>query len=58
MICLRAVQATERSLAYAARLPYEVTENTVERILREEPKVRRVIYDLTPSSNYAGIEWQ
>ena len=58
VICLRAVQATERSLAYAARLPYEVTENTVERILREEPKVRRVIYDLTPSSNYAGIEWQ
>lgn len=58
VICLRAVQATERSLAYAARLPYEVTENTVERILREQKKVSRVVYDLTPSSNYAGIEWQ
>ena len=58
VICLRAVNATERSLAYAARLPYEVTENTVERIMHLLPQVKRVIYDLTPSSNYAGIEWQ
>lgn len=58
VVCLRAVNATERSLAYAARLPYEVTENTVERIMQSLPKVKRVIYDLTPSTNYAGIEWQ
>ncbi|NLD83679.1 MAG: GMP synthase (glutamine-hydrolyzing), partial [Clostridiales bacterium] len=58
VICLRAVHASDHSLAYAARLPYEVTENTVERILRELPQVRRVVYDLTPSGNYAGIEWQ
>lgn len=58
VICLRAIHASDRSLAYAARLPYEVTENTVERILRELPQVRRVMYDLTPSGNYAGIEWQ
>ena len=58
VICLRAVHAMERSLAYAARLPYEVTENTVDRILKELPQVCRVVYDLTPSSNYAGIEWQ
>ena len=58
VICLRAVHANERSMAYAARLPYDVTENTVDRIQRELPDVCRVVYDLTPSSNYAGIEWQ
>lgn len=58
VICLRAVHASEQSMAYAARLPYDVTENTVTRILAEVPGVRRVVYDLTPSSHYAGIEWQ
>ncbi len=58
VICLRAVHANEQNLAHAARLPWEVTENTVSRILKEVPGVRRVIYDLTPSSNYSGVEWQ
>lgn len=58
VICLRAVHAAEQSLAHAARLPYDVTENTVSRILETVPGVRRVVYDLTPSSNYTGIEWQ
>ena len=58
VICLRAVHATEQSLAYAARLPYDVTESATERIMREVPQVRRVVYDLTPSSHYTGIEWQ
>ncbi len=58
VICLRAVHAVERSLAHAARLPYDVTENTVSRILQEVKGVRRVVYDLTPSNNYSGIEWQ
>lgn len=58
VICLRAVHASERSLAYAARLPYDVMEAVVDRAMRERPEVRRVVYDLTPSSNYAGIEWQ
>ena len=57
-VCLRAVQASEQSLAYAARLPYDVMEAATERILRELPQVRRVVYDLTPSTHYAGIEWQ
>ena len=57
-ICLRAVHASEHSQAYAARLPYDVMENVVDQILKERPEVRRVMYDLTPSSNYAGIEWQ
>lgn len=58
VICLRAVHASDRSLAYAARLPYDVMENVTDRILKERPEVRRVVYDLTPSGNYTGIEWQ
>ena len=58
VILLRAVQTTELNQAYAARLPYDVMENATRRILETLPDVRRVVYDLTPSSNYAGIEWQ
>lgn len=55
-ICLRAIQSSDHNQAYAARLPYEVSENTVEKILSACPQVRRVVYDLTPSSRYAGAE--
>ena len=58
VICLRAVHASEQSMAYAARLPYDVMEAVVERVRNERPEVSRVVYDLTPSSNYAGVEWQ
>lgn len=58
VICLRAVQASDRSQAYAARLPYDVMENVVDLIQRDLPQVRRVVYDLTPSANYSGVEWQ
>ncbi len=58
VILLRAVQASDQNMAYAARLPYDVMENTTRRILETLPDVRRVVYDLSPSSNYAGIEWQ
>lgn len=58
VICLRAVHASERSQAYAARLSYDVMETVVDRAMKERPEVRRVVYDLTPSTNYAGIEWQ
>ena len=58
VICLRAVHASERSQTYAARLPYDVMENVVELILRDLPQVGRVVYDLTPSENYSGVEWQ
>ena len=57
VICLRAVQ-TGGGPAHAARLPYDLAEEAVERILRECGEVRRVVYDLTPSAHYAGIEWQ
>ena len=58
MICLRAVQSGERSMAYPARLPYDVVENAVDLIMRDQKSVARVVYDLTPSASYAGIEWQ
>ena len=57
-ICLRAVHASDRSQAYAARLPYDVMENVVDLIQRDLPQVRRVVYDLTPGANYSGVEWQ
>ena len=57
VICLRAVQSSERSQAYAARLPYDVMESVVDRVLRDQPDVRRVVYDLTPSSAFSGGEW-
>lgn len=55
VITLRAVQVSTR--ASAARLPYEVAENTVERVMNACPSVKRVVYDLTPSDHYTGIEW-
>ena len=58
VIGLRAVHASDRGPAYAARLPYDLMENVTERLLRERPEIARVVYDLTPSSHYAGIEWQ
>ena len=57
-ICLRAVHASERSQAYAARLPYDVMENVVDLIQRDLPQVVRVVYDMTPGANYSGVEWQ
>ncbi|MBE5781809.1 MAG: hypothetical protein E7329_00675 [Clostridiales bacterium] len=58
VVSLRAVHASENSLAYAARLPFDVLETVVDQVRQSRPEVRRVVYDLTPSSNYAGIEWQ
>ena len=58
VILLRAVYTSEQNMAFAARLPYDVVENTTRRILETLPDVRRVVYDLTPSSNYTGVEWQ
>ena len=58
IICLRAVQASARSQTYAARLPYDVMENVVDRVLRDQPDVKRIVYDLTPSTSFSGGEWQ
>ena len=56
-ICLRAIQASQGQ-GLAARLPFDLMERTTTRILTEVPGVSRVVYDLTPSSNYTGVEWQ
>ena len=59
VIALRAVQASDSAQqAYAARLPYDLLERVCERILRERPEIVRVVYDLSPSSRYGGVEWQ
>lgn len=57
-ICLRAVHASESSTAMAARLPSDLLERVSMRILKALPQVVRVLYDLTPGYNFAGIEWQ
>ena len=55
IVVLRASQAA-RHKAYAARLPYDLLERAVERILDAIPQVKRVIYDLTPSRHYEQME--
>ncbi|MDD3214442.1 MAG: phosphoadenosine phosphosulfate reductase family protein, partial [Eubacteriales bacterium] len=54
-ITLRACQACSGE-ACASRLPYDLLERVVERILAELPQVRRVVYDLTPNPHYALVE--
>ena len=51
-------QELSQTLCHTSRLPYAVLENVVDLILRDQKDVRRVVYDLSPSSNYSGIEWQ
>jgi GMP synthase (glutamine-hydrolysing) len=55
VIILRACQAGDGE-AYAARLPYDLTERVTERVLKELPMVKRVLYDLTPSYHYSFLE--
>lgn len=57
IVCLRGVHASDGSKALAARLPYDMLERVVNRILESLPVVR-VLYDLTPSTHYTGIQWQ
>ena len=52
------VQACDGSAAMAARLPYDLLEKVVQLIRERVPQVRRVVYDLTPSSNYQAVEWR
>ncbi|MBR4081622.1 MAG: hypothetical protein IKK21_07560 [Clostridia bacterium] len=58
VITLRAVQTAEGGSATASRLPYDLLERVCEQIRRQLPQVSRVLYDLTPSDNYAHIEWR
>lgn len=58
VVTLRAVQVCDGSAAMAARLPYDLLEKVVQLIRECVPQVRRVVYDLTPSSNYQAVEWR
>lgn len=58
VVTLRAVQVCDGSAAMAARLPYDLLEKVVQLIRERVPQVRRVVYDLTPSSNYQAVEWR
>lgn len=58
MIALRAVNSAETTVAYAARLPYDLLERVMDRIRRERPEVSRVVYDVSSYDRYNGVEWQ
>ena len=57
VVVLRAVQAADGSAATASRLPYDLLERVCQGIRQNCPRVRRVMYDLTPSNGYSEIEW-
>lgn len=54
-ILLRACQACSGE-ACASRLPYDLLERVTARALADLPEVNRVLYDLTPSQQYALLE--
>ena len=58
IVTLRAVQAVDGAAAMPARLPNDLLERISEEILANVPGVRRVLYDLTPSHNYAHVDWR
>lgn len=56
-IMLRAVQVVGGGeSAISARLPNDLLERITERIKRQVPSVRRVMYDLTPSQSFS--QWR
>lgn len=57
IVILRAVQSGENLSANPARLPYDILENTVQRVTREIPGVKRVFYDLSTAKDFSEIEY-
>lgn len=58
VVALRAVQVADGAAAVASRLPYDLLEHVTKLIRERTPQVQRVLYDLTPSSNYSHVEWR
>lgn len=57
LVVLRAVQVVGGGeSAVASRLPYDLMERVTERIRKQVPGVRRVMYDLTPSQSFS--QWR
>lgn len=55
VLALRAVSSHDSMSASAMRMPYDVLERLVQRIV-ELPGINRVVYDLTPTP-VADVEW-
>jgi len=58
VITLRAMQAVDGAPSMPARLPSDLLERVSKFIRSELPEVERVLYDLTPSRNYAQADWK
>ena len=56
IVALRAVNTIDAARASAVRLPYDLLERCVERIMGEIKGVERVVYDISGSP--AGVEWE
>ena len=48
-VALHALTASDTGLSRAARVPYDILENTMEQIHAACPRIVRVVYDLTPN---------
>lgn len=57
-VYLRAVNSGSGDSALPARLPYDMLERVVERILDNCDSVGRVLYDLTPANEFSEIEYR
>lgn len=56
IVALRAVNTIDAARSSAVRLPYDLLERCVERIMGEVKGVERVVYDISGSP--AGVEWE
>ena len=55
VLAIRAVSSKDSMSASAARMPYDVLERLVQRLV-ELPGINRVVYDITPTP-VAAVEW-